>query len=671
MTPSQYRVRSRRISLNSDGAASQQVKLEQYVSATPYTDINNANGTVISWQRRATTFAISSSSNKNNLDVTRMLPTYNRATRQYEVSNLQETRSFADAVAYTLIVAGGRSVSTVDLEALYGIYDDLLHEELGYFDFTFDNKNVGLGERIESICNAARVSAFKSGGVWDFTRDEIKPIRTAMFNRRVTVNNSSKQSWLLQRPDDKDSVELSFVDPDTNTEKTLYRRIDDSGNIVDDRSGNQALEIKLAGCRNFFQAWNRINLEMRRIIYQRRTVTDTTLRDGMIVGLLERVGWVDPNDVNLFSGEILSFNGNTFDTSERFEPQPDENYVVYVTDEQGNTSNTVAVTARTDTEFGFIASGLSGVYLANPSGDQMGSRYFIALVSDLSASDFLLTSRRPQADGSVNVELVEYVPEMYALDNSNPPQQTVIFPNSIDSTGAVTTPNTATSTLTVTVDGLVTASGGFSQGYIATPSTGIGANFEVRLTQESGDDITGDLDVWLPISENRAWSLSEDSEGSSTATATLEIRDASFIENIDSSTVTITAVVSGPVLLPDTITVDSSAINAPATSQIEFLSNGTYREIGRTTSTGNYVSTANGIGSQYEVMASINTGTATDLQGSPLDVWIPLNVSASWFVSANTGFDSATANLTVQVRNITDNANIDSSNVILSAETEL
>ncbi|MDB4306300.1 host specificity factor TipJ family phage tail protein, partial [bacterium] len=342
----QYRARARRLTDQFSGSAAQQVKMEQFVSVTPYTELDNSTGTVIAFERRATTFAVSASGNKNNLDVIRKLPTYNRLTDFYDVNTLTETRSFADAVAYTLIVGSGRDSSTIDLAGLYEIYDGLLHEELGYFDFTFDNENVGLGERIESICNVARVTPFRDGGLYNFTRDEEKLIRSAMFNRRVTVGNSSTQNIQLQRPDDKDSVALTYVDPTLNVEKTLYRRVDSGGNIVDDGQGRQALKIKLAGCRGFFQAWNRVNLEMRRIIYQRWTVNDTVLRDGMSVGLMERVGWVDPNDVNLFSGEIIGFSGNDYDTTERFIPETGIDYLVYITDDKGNVSNTVAATAR-------------------------------------------------------------------------------------------------------------------------------------------------------------------------------------------------------------------------------------------------------------------------------------------------------------------------------------
>tara|TARA_R110002020_G_scaffold475890_1_gene713771 strand:+ start:31022 stop:34297 length:3276 start_codon:yes stop_codon:yes gene_type:complete len=673
MTASQYRMRARRITPQQDGAASQQVKLETFESITPYESLDNSTGTTISWQRRATTFAITASGNRNNLDVTRMLPTYNRATGVYDVNVISATRTFADAVAHNLITLARRNQSTVNMEGLYGILDSLPHEELGYFDFTFDNKNVGLGERIESICNAARVSPFKSGGVWDFTRDETKPIRTAMFNRRVTVGNSSKQSWLLQRPDDKDSVELSYVDPTTNTERILYRRVDSNGEIVSTGTGNQALEIKLAGCRNFFQAWNRINLEMRRIIYQRRTVTDTTLRDGMLVGLLERVGWVDPNDMNLFSGEILSFTGDNYETSERFEPVNGESYVVYITDDQGNTSNTVAAAPRNDTEFGFIASGLSGAFLAEPSGNQLGSRYFISEASSVTASDFLLTTRKPQADGRTDIELVEYVPEMYELDNANPPQSSVLLPESVTSFSVSSEPDDSTSTITVGTGGLLTASGGFSEGYIANPSTGVGVNFEARLTQVSGDEITGDnLGEWLEVSQDRAWTVTRegDNEGSNTAIATLEIRDSSFTENINSASVSISASVGGQVSLPSSITVESSGFNQSARSLIEFLSNGQYRAIGDSSTTGSYVPTSTGIGSQYEVMATLSTGSG--VTGSPLGVWIGLGGSSvGWSVFADVGFNTVAANLTIQIRNITNNALTDSTSVTLRAETEL
>ena len=673
MQRTKYRGRVQRTSNKITGAASQQIKMEQFVSVTPYTNLDNSSRTMIAWKRRATTFAIASSGNKNNLDVTRKLPTYNRVTDFYDVNDLQPTRSFADAAAYTLIVASGRSADTVDLAELYGIFDGLPYPELGYFDFTFDNKDVGLGERIQSICNVARVSPFRDGAIWRFVRDEIKPIRTAMFNRRVTIGNSSSQAWLLQRPDDKDSVALTYVDPDKNVEKVLYRRIDSLGNILEDGAGRQPLEIKLAGCRGFFQAWDRANLEIRRIAYQRRTVKDKVMRDGLMVGLMERVGWIDPNDVSMFSGEVLGFSGDVYDTSERFTPDDGESYLVYITDDEGNVSNTVTATARLDTEFGFIATGLSGAYLASSSGDQLGSKYFIGTADNLIATDFMVTSRKPNEDGSVNIELVEYVEDMYELDSANPPQQPVTLPINFNAIAATSIPDDAVATITVGADGAVTASGGFVWDYVGTPSAGIGVNFEARLTQESGDAIAGDLvGEWIQVSSDLEWTLTKDgaANGVVAATATLEIRDRTFKENIGTSSATISAIVGGVVSLPASMTISTTQVGTSARAELQVLSNGTYKEIDNITVTGNYVSPAVGIGANYEARATLVSGLTPD--GNPLDVWINLGGSAvRWYVTAPAGFNVRESVIDVEIRSVVDPLNTDTSQVLLRATTEL
>ena len=205
------------------------------------------------------------------------------------------------------------------------------------------------------------------------------------------------------------------MDTSSNTEEIIYRRVSD-GEILSDLPGGQPLEIKLAGCRNLTQANNRADLEIRRIIYQRRTVNDTVARDGLLVGVNDRVGWVDPNDLNLFDGEIIGISGSDYDISERwFRSVEGEEYFVYVTDIEGNPSNSVPCTPRSDTQFGFTAPGIIGAYLAT-SDMQSGSRYYIGTSSNQSASDFLITTRSPNSDGSVSLEMTEYLPILYEND---------------------------------------------------------------------------------------------------------------------------------------------------------------------------------------------------------------------------------------------------------------
>lgn len=419
-TEGAYSVRAKRLSdiqLNSSSAST--IIIEAFVGVSLYSVSDFGNTTCIKINRTANVSSGDQAGSKINCDYRRLLPIYNRESGEYDTSSLSETNSFADAVAYMLIVASEKERSTVDLESLYSIMDSLSEHEYGEFTFTFDDADVSLGERIETACNVARVTAFHDGVKWRFSRDERKIVRSAMFNRRSLVSNNAKQSWQPQRDDDADSVLVYYTDPDDNTEETVKRRLDTTtGTVINGEVGSNVVEIKLAGCRNITQATDRADLEVRRLAYQRRTVSDKTRRDALEVDLLDRVAWVDINDSETFDGEILAVSGddgNLFDTSERFTPISGEQYVVFITDKDGYPSNTTQCYARSDTEFGFDAADLSDVYVADAM-SQVGSRYLIANASDLNASDFTFKSATPNADGTVQIELAEYRDEMYEMD---------------------------------------------------------------------------------------------------------------------------------------------------------------------------------------------------------------------------------------------------------------
>lgn len=418
MITGQYKVRARRLTgiIDPSSNAAEIIKVEAYVSVTPYSNPNFGDVTTILTQRRATSFSPDQSGQKINVDYRRKLPYYNRVTDTYEPNNLQATNAQADAAAYTLIVAGNETEQSVNLAELYAIQDGLSDQRLGGFTFTFDDADLSKGERIESICNSSRVVGFHDGKQWRFARDEIKPIRSAMFNRRNVKGSNARQAWQPQRADDADSIRILYVDPDSNTEAFEERKFDlNTGSIVSGEVGITPIEIKLAGCRDQLQASNRADLEVRRIAYQRQSVKETTYREALEIDLLDRVSWVDVNDLDTFDGEIKGFSGDVYDTSEGFYPEVGKDYVVFITDSDGYSSNTVPCTPRSDTEFGFVAAGLSGGYIASGV-QQISSRYFIADADDVVASNFTMKARTPNEDGTVEIELTEYREEMYEMD---------------------------------------------------------------------------------------------------------------------------------------------------------------------------------------------------------------------------------------------------------------
>ena len=372
------------------------------------------NVTILSVVRKSGQRVNRGGSEKINCLVTRKLRIFDNTTKTYGTT-YTATRSFADYAFYLLHERMGVAIENINTDDLFGIKENLSDAQLGYFDWTFDDKSVGARDRLELICNVARVRYWNEGLNWSFTREELKPVRQLMFNRRNLKSASAQYVQRFRQPSNFDEVTIKYVDPVKNAQVEIHKRI--VGTSFVDGQGNEPYEIELSGCRNLLQAQNRLELEVRRLIYQNIRVTDTALNDALLCRLGYRVDWVDMYDSDLFSGEIIGINGNVYKTSERFTPKPGVDYYVYVTDDEGNPSNSVLATALSDGNlFGFEATGLSGVFLSGGV-IQLGSRYFIASNDDLDASAFTVIGRgRPNERGECEIELAEYNPLMFEAD---------------------------------------------------------------------------------------------------------------------------------------------------------------------------------------------------------------------------------------------------------------
>jgi hypothetical protein len=375
---------------------------------------NFGNVTILKVERRSVQRINRGGSEKINCLVTRKLRIFDNETKTYGTDYVA-TRSFADYAFYLLHERMGVAIENINTDDLFGIKENLSDAQLGYFDWTFDDKSVGARDRLELICNVARVRYWNEGLNWSFTREELKPVRQLMFNRRNLKSASAQYVQRFRQPSNFDGVTIKYVDPVKNAQVEIHKRI--VGTSFVDGQGNEPYEIELSGCRNLLQAQNRLELEVRRLIYQNIRVTDTALNDALLCRLGYRVDWVDMYDSDLFSGEIIGIDGNAYKTSERFTPKPGVDYYVYVTDDEGNPSNSVIATARSDGNlFGFEAYGLSGVFLSGGV-VQLGSRYFIASNDDLDASAFTVIGRgRPNEMGECEIELAEYNPLMFEAD---------------------------------------------------------------------------------------------------------------------------------------------------------------------------------------------------------------------------------------------------------------
>lgn len=404
-----YAIQFERTDNSSDASI---LKVESIQSINIRTGVTYPDKTTVIVRVRATENATGSRERKYNALGTRKVISYNYATETVDYT-LRASRNFADAVIYNWIVTGGQPVSTIDIHELYTISNSLSDARLGYFDFTFDDEDTSLGERIQTICDAATVTCFWDDGVLSFVRDELKSTPASVLSTRSLATDNYKLSYDMTLPGGYDGVELQYRDPITNKQAFIKYVI--SGSTISSGEAFKPKKFDMLYIRNEYQARDRALKEVRRLLYSRASMTVTALSDGEWVNVGQMIQVVDMYDTNQQSGYLKARTGNTFETSEpiRFVGT----MFVVITDSDGNPTARYPATTRNDGVNGFIAA-IPDVSLNIYNGDtvQQPSRYIIATDTELDSTHWLITSKKIGTDGKTALSLSEYNSDMYIYE---------------------------------------------------------------------------------------------------------------------------------------------------------------------------------------------------------------------------------------------------------------
>ncbi|HED3851487.1 TPA: MoaD/ThiS family protein [Enterobacter soli] len=384
------------------------LKLEEIHAVNIRTNVVHPTDTLVRVKVRATENALGSRDRKYNALVTRNTISYNLTTQSVDYT-LRPSRSFADAVAHTWLIMGEQAVSSIDLYGLYSIAESLSDERLGYFDYTFDDENDSLGDRVQAICNAASVIAYWDDGVLTFTRDQKVNHPASVFNRANMKTDEYKITYEATLPGGYDGVQVSYVHPTTNNKTYINYRVL-NGAIVEQEAQNPN-KLEIVGFRNEYQARERALRETKRLIYSRTKMNAKVFEDGIMqVGSVVQIA--DIYDSNQQQGYITGRTGNDFDTSEPITFTG--SMYVLVTDSLGNPTLRYPATARTDTKYGFTAA-IPNIQLNIWNGDtvQLPSRYLIATVEELDSQLWTVNSIKPNTDNTVSLTVAEYSDAIY------------------------------------------------------------------------------------------------------------------------------------------------------------------------------------------------------------------------------------------------------------------
>ena len=203
----------------------------------------------------------------------------------------------------------------IDVKGLYKIQNSLPDPRIGYFDYTFDDLDTSLGNRIEVICGVADVIAYWDGGILRFSRDEKKTIPSALFNPANTILQNFRSSYELNLPRGYDGIELKFVNPDNNKFDFIYYKI--VNGVISKGYSEKPMKINLIGCRDKYQAEQRAIKEARKLLYSRKTVQIRTFGEAETLPMGALVLYADILNTDYITGYVNSINGDKIGVNEK------------------------------------------------------------------------------------------------------------------------------------------------------------------------------------------------------------------------------------------------------------------------------------------------------------------------------------------------------------------
>ncbi|PHR55965.1 MAG: hypothetical protein COA43_14705 [Robiginitomaculum sp.] len=396
-------------------------KLESVYAINKDQNVELGNITLIDVEMPGTINATSLRENKINIDLTSKLITYDGVNVNYTTT---ASRRAADALIHLYVDFYGLDPETLNLDELYEIQNrlDLIDPRLATFDFTFDDIDISLNDRMDSILQVMRCVKWLDGDVYRFSRDEEREFESTVISRNDIASDDSREFSMVYNPqliESFDSVKIEYVDKAINKKAYVFRSLDSLGNVIN-TIGKNPKTMELAGCKEEFNAINRAELEIRKLIYQRWVLSDTLLPSAMLLDKGDLILYAEQynNSNNIFDGEIIAVNGNIATTSESIEFDGVSDYIINYTLDDGSKIGPFSILPVINEPFKFQCDDLLQVFLRDSSLGfliQCGSRYIINTVENLEESQWTVTEKEPQGD-SVQVSMINYDKRIYEFD---------------------------------------------------------------------------------------------------------------------------------------------------------------------------------------------------------------------------------------------------------------
>lgn len=309
-------------------------------------------------------------------------------------------------------VCGNLDLSVANMDKLLAVQGEVeayfQSPDAGRFDYTFDDKNSTMQDIISAIAEAMFCTPYRRGPdiLLDFDRPRSGP--EMVFTHRSKTTASEKWTRTFNDQDTYDSLEYSYIDPDTNVKETI--RIPEDGGV-----NTETYDSK--GIRNYQQAYWQAHRRHQKNILKKVTVSFTATEEGVFVLPGRAISVVKGSRVAPQDGYVIAVNGLTLNLSQEVTFKPGVPHSIILKHRDGSVESISVAPGANSRQVIMQSIPMEAPYTGN---SQLKTEFSFGDDSRHNAQMMLVTTVDPGDDRTVNIAGYNYSDDFYKYDGVAP-----------------------------------------------------------------------------------------------------------------------------------------------------------------------------------------------------------------------------------------------------------
>lgn len=285
-----------------------------------------------------------------------------------------------------------------EIEAYFG------DAKAGQFSYTFDDAKTTAQEICQTIASAIFCTVYREGNDIRLFFDKPATGPSMVFTHRSKVG---QEKWTRTFGSDaKDSVEFSYIDPDTNIRETIY---------IPEDGGINPNKIESKGVRNYKQAYWLAHRARQRDLLNRVAVEFTATEEGIYVVSGEAISVVKGSRVATYDGYIVAQNGLTLTLSQEVEFTDGDDHYIQLKKRNGKVEVVQVIAGINARTVIMLSAPVEEIYTGNSA---LKTEFSFGNEARHLAQMIVPSTIDPQQDKTVKITGRNYHPDVYLFDGA-------------------------------------------------------------------------------------------------------------------------------------------------------------------------------------------------------------------------------------------------------------